>query len=73
MVEGLRNLIQTHMEGGKIRGLFLHEGMEKQTHQQFMDDMMLIRHPSVQESRAFKKSLIFFAKASGLVVNAKKS
>ena len=34
---------------------------------------MLIRHPSVQEVRSFKKCLTLFARASGLVVNPNKS
>ena len=47
--------------------------MDKQTHQQFLDDTMLMGHPSVQEVRAFKTSLVTFAKASGLEVNMEKS
>ena len=72
MVEGMSKLIQTHAIGGEIRGLSLHEGMEKQTHQQFMDDTILMGHPSVQEACAFKKSLTLFAKAYGLAINSKK-
>ena len=67
--------MQTHQNSNEvrgIRGLSLHEGMEKQTHQQFMDDTMLMGHPSVQEARAFKRSLTLFSKASGLAVNAAK-
>ena len=51
----------------------LDEGMEKQTHQQFMDDTMLMGHPSVQEARAFKKRLRLFIEALGLEFNADKS
>ena len=72
MVDGMSKLIQTHAIGGEIRGLSLHEGMEKQTHWQFMDDTMLMGHSSIQEARYFKKSLTLFAKASGIEVNAKK-
>ena len=72
MAEGVSKLIQTHAIGGEIRGLSLHEGMEKQTHQQFMDDTILMEHTSFQESCAFKKSLTLFAKSYGLAINAKK-
>ena len=54
-------------------GLTLHEDMEKQTHQQFVDDTMLMGHPLVQEASAFKKSLTLFAKPYRLAVNAEKS
>ena len=47
--------------------------MDPQTHQQFVDDTMLMGHPSVQEAQSFKKSLNLFAKASGLEVNPNKS
>ena len=35
--------------------------------------MILMGHPSVQEERSFKTSLVTFAKASGLEVNMEKS
>ena len=47
--------------------------MDKQMHRQFVDDIMLMGHPSVQEARAFKSCLVTFAKASGLEVNPEKS
>ena len=47
--------------------------MEKKTHQQFVDDTMLMGNPSVQEARAFKYCLVTFAKASGLEVSTEKS
>ena len=68
--EGLSNIIQAKEEASRIRGLVLHKYMKKQTHQQFMDDTMLMGHPSIQEARAFKSSLSLFAKASSLAVNA---
>ena len=70
--EGMGKLIQTHAIGGEIRGLSLHEGMEKQTHQQFKDDMILMEHSSVQEVCAFKKSLTLFEKSYELAINANK-
>ena len=47
--------------------------MDKQTHQQFVDDTMLMGRPSIQEARSYKTSLVTFAKASGLEVNPEKS
>ena len=47
--------------------------MDKQTHQQFVDGTMLMGHPSIQEARAYKTSLVTFSKASGLEVNLEKS
>ena len=47
--------------------------MAPQTHKQFVDDTMLMGHPSVQEAQSFKNSLNLFAKASGLDVNPNKS
>ena len=47
--------------------------MDKQMHPQFVDDTMLMGHPSVQEAQAFKRSLMLFTKASGLEVNPEKS
>ena len=47
--------------------------MDKETHRQFVDDTMLMGHPSVQEARAYKTSLVTFTKASGLEVNLEKS
>ena len=66
MAEGLRNLFNVQSSRGEIHGINLHEGMDKQTHQQFMDDMMLMGHPSVQEAQAFKKILMIFARALGI-------
>ena len=47
--------------------------MDPQTHQQFVDDTMLMGHPLVQEVQSFKKSLTLFAKASSLALNLNKS
>ena len=73
MAEELNRLRQDQSSIIEIRGLNLHEGMDKKTHQQFMDDTMLKGHPSIQEARGFKKSLTLFAKASGINVNLDKS
>ena len=73
MEEGMSCLIQTQAGNGELRGLKFHDRMDPQTHQQFVDDTMLMGNPSVQEARSFKRSLNLFAKASGLAFNANKS
>ena len=73
MAVGLNRLIQTQVESGELKGLRFHDGMDPQTHQQFVDDTMLKGHPLVQEARSFKKSMTLFAKASGLALNPNKS
>ena len=73
MAEGLSRLILTQAERGELRGLRIHDGMTPQTHQQFVDDTMLMGHPLVQEAQSFKNSLNLFAKALGLDVNLNKS
>ena len=71
--EGLSKLIKAQARHGRIRELSFHEDMDKQRHQQFVDDMMLMGHPSVQEAWAFKTSLTTFVKVSGLAINSEKS
>ena len=50
IVEGLSFLIAAQVDSGAIRGVKVHEGAPSQTHQQFVDDTMLMGCPSVQES-----------------------
>ena len=73
MAEGLSCLIMAQVERGEILGIKAHEGASSQTHQQFMDDTMLMGHPTVQKYRSLKKNLDLFARASGLAVNPNKS
>ena len=73
MAEGLSHHIATQVDRGTIRGVKAHEGASSQTHQQFVDDTMLMGHPLVQEAQSFKKCLDPFARASGLAVNPNKS
>ena len=57
------------IERNEIKGLNMHLGAHKQTHQQFVDDTMLKGHPSVMEAGVFKKCMNSFARASGLEIN----
>ena len=47
--------------------------MDPQTHQQFLDDNMLMGPSLVQEDRGIKYSLNTFLEASGLEINKEKS
>ena len=46
--------------------------MDPQTHQQFVDDNMLMGPSSVQEARGIKDNLNTFMEASGLEINKEK-
>jgi len=65
----LRNMQST----GQIMGLKLSDHMAAQTHQQFVDDNMLMGPSSVREARGIKQGLDLFLKASGLEINKEKS
>ena len=73
MAEGLSRILQSKAERGELWGIRLVDSLEGQTHQQFVDDTMLMGHPSVQEARSFKSCLNLFSKASGLAINQAKS
>ena len=60
-------------ETNQIHGLTLCEGLRPQSHQQFVDDMMLMGPASVAEAWGIKLGLNTFLEASGLEVNNKKS
>ena len=52
-----------------LRGLKLHTGSETISHQQFVDDTILMGHSSVQEAWVMKKCLNTFSRVSELEVN----
>lgn len=54
-------------------GLCPHEGMQAQTHQQFVDDTMLMEMAYVREAKVIKHTLEAFKRATGLEVNKDKS
>ena len=56
---------------GSLRGLKIHNHSPI-THQQFMDDNLLMGHPCVQESKTFKRILSTFSKASSMTINQEK-
>ena len=73
LVEGLGRTCKARQEMGDIKGIGLHAGMNPQTHQQFMEDTMLMGAASVREARAIKNTLDTFKQVSGLKVNKGKS
>jgi len=73
MAEGLGRSIRAHHQANEFRGIKLFQDLEAQTHQQFVDDTMLMGHASVQEARTIKAILDLFSEASGLDINVDKS
>ena len=54
MAAGLGRSISALRDNNEIRGPSLNPWAGKQTHQQFVDDTMLMGHPLVQEAGHFK-------------------
>ena len=73
MEEGLERVLKDRQVEGAIKGAGPHEGMDSQTHQQFVDDTMLIWVSFVRQERAIKDTLESFKRDSGLKVNKDKS
>ena len=73
LAEGLGRTLKAHQTKGEIWGLGLHEGMRPQTHQQFVDDTMLMGVATVREAKAIKNTLDTFKQANGLDTNKGKS
>ena len=73
LAEGLGRTLKAHQRSRALKGLDPHNNQSSQTHQQFMDDTMLMGIASVREDRDIKKSLEEFKQASGLDINKGKS
>ena len=56
----------------KIQGLTITEELEPQTHQQFVDDTMLMGMSTVKEAHGIKEGLDTFLEDSGLEINKTK-
>lgn len=56
-----------------VIGLYPHEGMQAHTHQQFVDDTMLMGIASIRKVKAIRHTLEAFKRANGLEVNKDKS
>lgn len=73
MTEGLGRTLKAMPATNRIKGLSLHNGVQAQTHQQFVYDTMLMGQSSVQEAKVMKKGLDRFLQASDLYINNEKS
>ena len=73
LMEGLGRLLKNLRDQRKIEGLQLCPGAEVQTHQQFVDDTMLMGRSTIKEAEMLKRCLNLFLKASGLEINKEKS
>ena len=62
-IEGQGRVVKNMVQSEEIKGLSLHIGGDKITYQKFVDDTMLMGHPSVQEVRDFMKGLTMFSKS----------
>lgn len=72
MDEGLGHCITQACLSLQIKGLSIHNSPAI-THQQFFDDNMLFRYPSVQEASMYKSLLNDFSEASRTNINKSKS
>ena len=73
IVEGIGRSIKVIQANWGICGLKVHPRAEVQTHQQFMDDAMLIGHPSIQEAQAIMGCLQEFVEVPRLEFDEEKS
>jgi len=71
--EGLGRMLKAQQERGVLKGLDPHLSGTPHTHQQFVDDTMLMGHSSIQEAKEIQRCLKLFSNASGLEVNPSKS
>eukprot|EP00253_Pinus_taeda_P023412 PITA_23412 len=70
--QGLGRSIRLAQQSMRIKGLSFHNSPAF-THQQFVDDNILFRHPSVQEAHQLKSLLSNFSDASRASINKSKS
>lgn len=73
LAKGLRRTLKDKKRTRELKGLDPHNSETSKTHQQFVDDAMLMGITSVREARVIKKTLEEFIKNSGLDINKGKS
>jgi hypothetical protein len=73
MVEGLGRYIKASIQNGSLQGLPLHGLQPKASHSQFVDDMMLLNTPTMQEANKLRSILNDFSDTSGTTFNLAKS
>lgn len=72
MAEGLGRLLNNPLAERKIKGISLHNNPSL-SRQQFVDNNLLIGHPSVQESQALKHNFQIFSNTSRTYLKLDKS
>jgi hypothetical protein len=73
MVEGLGRYIKESIQNGSLQGLNLHGLQPAASHNQFVDDTMLLNTPTSQEVGKLRSILNDFNEASGTSFNLDKS
>ena len=73
LAEGLGRILKAQQRTGELKGLHPHNSQNSQTHQQFVDDTLLMGIASVREARVIKKTLEEFHQANDLDINKGKS
>jgi len=72
MMEGLGRLLTATRDHNEISGLQLHPDALAHTHQQLVNDTMLMGYASVQESHMLRNRMDLFLEASELEINEEK-
>jgi hypothetical protein len=73
MVEGLGCYIKASIQNGSLQGLHLHGLQPTTSHNQFVDDTMLLNTPTAQEANKLRSILNDFNEASETTFNLDKS
>lgn len=73
VVEGLVWCLHVGMLKGKIKGICLHTHMVPITHQQFVDDKILMGSSTIREMQSIKRILDDLMLALGTMINLSKS
>jgi len=73
MDERLGITIQSYKNEQKIKGPYLHPQDDMHSHQQFLDDTLLMGHQSIKEAKAFNQILQDSMYALGMTINEEKS
>lgn len=72
MVEGLGQALKAALQKGLIKGLTFYDSITL-SHQQFMNETILLNHPFVHEAKEIEAILDLFSKASSTSMNLAKS
>jgi hypothetical protein len=73
MAKELRRSIKAAVAMEQIYGLHFHDEDQSTTHQQFVDDTLIMAQPTAKEAKAIKQILANFFEASSTSINLLKS